>query len=82
MVCGIMNAVCSRFLEEAGNLIENVAVRHSVRIVEARGVDECNEATIGGGPVMDTDLRRLGRDSMSDFDFLITGDEPDELFVA
>jgi hypothetical protein len=30
---------------------------------------------------MDTDLRRLERDAMSDFDSLVTGDEPDELFV-
>jgi hypothetical protein len=30
---------------------------------------------------MDADLRRLGRDTMSDFDSLVTGDEFDELFI-
>jgi hypothetical protein len=33
-------------------------------------------------PGMDTELGRLGRDTMSDFDSLVTGDEFDELFVG
>jgi hypothetical protein len=81
MVCDIMNVVCSRCLEETCDLIQNVDVGHPIGIVKAWCVDECAEAAIGCGPEMDTDLRRLGRDTMSDFDSLVTGDEPDELFV-
>ena len=81
MACDIMNGACSRSLEEACDHIQNVGVGQSIRIVKAWGVDKCTEAAIGCGPVMDTDPRRLGRDSMSDFDSLVTGDELDELFV-
>jgi hypothetical protein len=81
MVCDIMNAVCSRSLQEACDLIQNFGVGHFIGIVKAWGVDECAEAAIACGPGMDTDLRRLGRDAMSDFDSLATGDVLDELFV-
>jgi hypothetical protein len=76
-----MNAACSRYLEEVCNLIQNLGVGHSIGIVKAWGIDQCAEAAIRCGPVIDTSLTRLGRDSMSDFDSLITGDELDELFV-
>jgi hypothetical protein len=81
MPSDIVNAVFSRSLEEACDLIQNIGVGHSIGIVKAWGIDECAVAAIGCCPVMDTDLRRLGRDTMSDFDFLVTGDELDELFV-
>jgi hypothetical protein len=81
MLCDVKAEVCSRFLEEARDLKQNLGVGHSTGIVKAWGVDECAEAVIGCGPVMDTDVRRLGRDTMSDFDSLVIGDEPDELFV-
>jgi hypothetical protein len=81
MVCDIMNAVCSRCHQEACDPIQNIGVGHSIGIVKAWGVDECAEAAIACNPGMDTDVRRLGRDTMSDFDFLVTGDELDELFV-
>ena len=83
MVCDIMKVVCSRCLEVACNLIQNIAVGHSIRIIKTRGVDECKEAAIGFGcgPVMDTDVTCLGRDSMSDYDFLITSNVLDELYV-
>ena len=54
-----MNAVCSRRLEKACDLIQNVGVGHSIGIIEAWGVDERNQAAIGCSQVMDTDLRRL-----------------------
>jgi hypothetical protein len=81
MVCDIMNAVCSRSLQEACDLIQNIGVGHSIGIVKAWGVDECAEAAIACFPGMDTDLKRLGRDTMSDFNSLVTGDEFNELFV-
>jgi hypothetical protein len=76
-----MNAVCSRFTEEACDLIQNLGVGHSIGIVKAWSVDECAAAAIGCCPVMEINVRRLGRDSISDFDPLVTGDELDELFV-
>jgi hypothetical protein len=76
-----MNAVCSRSHEEACNLIQNIGVGHSIGIVKAWGVNQCAGAAIGCGPVMDSNLRRLGRDTMSNFDTLVTGDDPDELSV-
>jgi hypothetical protein len=81
MVCDITNAVCSRLLEEACDLAQNFGVGHSIRIVKAWGVDECAAAAIGCVPVMDTDLRRLRPDTMSDSDLLVTGDVLDELFI-
>jgi hypothetical protein len=81
MVCDIMNTVYSRSLEKACNPIQNLGVGHSIGIVKAWGVDQCAEATIGCGPVMESNLRCLRRDTMSDFDALVTGDEPDELSV-
>jgi hypothetical protein len=59
MLCDIMNEVCSRFLEEACDLIQNVTVGLAFGIVKAGGVDECKEAAIGCGPVMGTDISRL-----------------------
>ena len=82
MVCDIMNTVCSRYFEEACDLIQNISVRLSIGIIEAWSVDECNKAAIGCSPVMDADLRRLGQDTMSDLDSFVTSDEFDELFVA
>jgi hypothetical protein len=76
-----MNAVCSRYLEQACDLIQNLGVGHSIRIVKAWGVDQCAESAIPCGPVMNTDVSRLGRDTMSDFDSLVIGDKLDELFV-
>jgi hypothetical protein len=76
-----MNAVCSRSLEEARDLIQNIAVALSIGIIKAWGVDECKDTAIGCGPVIDANLRRLGLDSMSDFDSWVLGDELDELFV-
>jgi hypothetical protein len=73
--------VCSRSLEEACDLIQNIAVRLSIGIVEAWSVNKCKDTAIGCGPVIETDLRRLGPDSMSDFDYWVFGDELDELFV-
>jgi hypothetical protein len=81
MVCDIINVVRSRCLEEACDLIQNIGVGHSIGIVKAWRVDERTEAAIRCGPVVDTDVRRLGRDTMSDSDSLITSDEPDELYV-
>jgi hypothetical protein len=81
MVCDVTNAVRSRSLKETCNIIQNIGVGHSVGVVKAWRVDQCAPAAIGRGPVMDTNLRRLGSDAMSDFDTLVTGDEPDELFV-
>jgi hypothetical protein len=76
-----MNEVRSRSLKVSCNISQNIGVAHSVGVVKAWGVDECAEAAIGCGPVMDTNLRRLGRDTMSDFDTIVTGDELDDLFV-
>jgi hypothetical protein len=81
MVLDIVNTVYSRSLEEACDLIQNLGVGHSIGIVKAWGVDERAEAAIARGPVMETDLSRLGPDTMSNFDSLITSDELDELFV-
>jgi hypothetical protein len=81
MVRDIINAVCSRSLQEACDLIQNIGVGHSIGIVKAWGVDECAVAAIACSPGMDADLKRLGRDTMSDFDSIVTGDEFDELFV-
>ena len=72
----------SRYLEEACDHIQNIGVGHPIKIIKARSVDERTPAAIGCGPGMDTDPRRLGRDPVSDFDPLVTGDELDELFVA
>jgi hypothetical protein len=80
-LCDIMNAVRSRSLEEACNFIQDLGVGHSIGIVKAWGVDQCAKAAIRYGPVMDTDVRRLGRDTMFDFGSLVIGDETDELFV-
>jgi hypothetical protein len=82
MLCDIMNAVCSRFLKEACDLIQNIGVCHSIGIVKTWSVDECTETAIGCVPVMDTDLRRLGQDIMSNFDSLVTSDELDELLSS
>ena len=78
-----MNVIFSRFFEkeEARNLIQNIRVCHSIGIIKAWGVDECNDAAIGCGQVIETDVRRLRPDSMSDFDYWVFGDELDELFV-
>ena len=83
MICNIMEVVFSRDLEEARDLIENIRVGHSIGIVETWGVDECDDAAIwcGCGPEIDTNLRRLGLDSMSDFDSFVASDELDELYV-
>jgi hypothetical protein len=81
MVCDIVNAVCSRSLQEACDPIQNIGVGHSIGIVKSWGVDECAAAAIACSPGMDTDVRRLGRDTMSDFDSLVTVDVFDELFV-
>ena len=81
MVCDIMSAAYSRSHQEACDLIQNLGVGHSIGIVEAWSVDEYAAAAIACSPGMDTDLGRLGRDTMSDFDSIITGDEFDELFV-
>ena len=58
-----------------------MGVGHSAGIVKTWGVDERNQAAITCGPVMDTDLRRLRRESVSDFDSFVTGDVLDQLFV-
>jgi hypothetical protein len=76
-----MNAVCSRFLEEARDLIQNITVALSIGVIEAWGVDECKDAAIGCGPVMDADVRRRGPDAMTNFDSRVLGDKLDELFV-
>jgi hypothetical protein len=76
-----MNAVCSRCHQEVCNLIQNIGISHSIGIVKSWGVDECAAAAITCNPGMDTDVRRLGRDTMSDFDSVVTGDVFDELFV-
>jgi hypothetical protein len=76
-----MFAVCSRFFEEACDPIQNLDVGSSIGIVKAWGVDQRADAAIGCGPVVDADLKCLGRDTISDFDTLVTGDELDELFV-
>jgi hypothetical protein len=68
MLCNIMNAACSPFFEEACDLVQNICVGLSIRIIKAWGVDKGKDAAIGCGPVMDTDVRRLGLDSVSDFD--------------
>jgi hypothetical protein len=77
----IMNVVLSCSLKEACDLIQNIDVGYSSGIVEAWGVDKCAAAAIGCCPIMVTDLRGLGRDTMSDFRSLVTGDELDKLFV-
>ena len=78
-----MKLVCSRELEEARDFVQNVGVAHSFGIVIAWGIDECDDAAIGCGcgPEMDTNLSRLGLNSMSYSNSFVTGDELDELFV-
>jgi hypothetical protein len=72
--------VCSRF-QEAYDRMQNLSVDHSVGIVNAWGVDECTEAAIMCGPVIDTHVRRMSRDTISDPDRLVASNELDELFV-
>jgi hypothetical protein len=63
--------------EEARDLIQNFGVGLSMGRIKAWGVDECKDAVIGCGPVIETDLRRLGFDSVPDFDSWVLGYELD-----
>jgi hypothetical protein len=83
MLCdNIVNAVCSRFLEEACDLTQNIRVGLSIGIIKAWGVNECKYPAIGCSPAMDTDFRRLGLDSVPDLGPWVLSDELDELFLV
>ena len=82
MISGIINTLCLLELEEASNLIQDVAVTPFIGIVKTWSVDKCNTAAIGCRVSINTNLRRLGADAMSDFNFLVIGEELDKLFVV
>jgi hypothetical protein len=68
-------------LKGASDLIQDIAISHSIGIVKTWSVDKCNTAAVGCREATNTNLRLLGAEAMSDFYSLVIGEAINELFV-